>query len=117
PDDALRADDDLEVVLREAFAHPAVEGVVLWGFMEGHMWRPDAALVGQDGTINDAGRRFLDLRREWTSDARGRVDDDGQFKFRGFHGTYVRAGRNGHGEGAQGVHRRQRGRGSRAGHG
>jgi len=88
PDDALRA-DDLEVVLREAFAHPAVEGVVLWGFMEGHMWRPDAALVHQDGTVNDAGRRFLDLRREWTSDARGRVDDDGQFKFRGFHGTYV----------------------------
>ncbi|RLM97899.1 hypothetical protein C2845_PM06G23650 [Panicum miliaceum] len=88
PDDALRA-DDLEVVLREAFAHPAVEGVVLWGFMKGHMWRPDAALVNQDGTVNDAGQRFLDLRREWTSDARGRIDDDGQFKFRGFHGTYV----------------------------
>jgi GH35 family endo-1,4-beta-xylanase len=88
PDDALRA-DDLEVVLREAFAHRAVEGVVLWGFMKGHMWRPDAALVNQDGTVNDAGQRFLDLRREWTSDARGRIDDDGQFKFRGFHGTYV----------------------------
>ncbi|WVZ69962.1 hypothetical protein U9M48_018674 [Paspalum notatum var. saurae] len=88
PDEALRA-DDLEVVLREAYAHPAVQGIVFWGFMEGHMWRQDAALVGADGAVNGAGRRFLDLRREWTTDARGRLDGDGQFKFRGFHGTYV----------------------------
>ncbi|OEL24958.1 Anti-sigma-I factor RsgI6 [Dichanthelium oligosanthes] len=88
PDDALRA-DDLEVVLREAFAHPAVQGVMFWGFMQGHMWRQDAALVNTDGTVNNAGQRFIDLRREWTSDARGRLDGDGQFKFRGFHGTYV----------------------------
>lgn len=88
PDDALRA-DDLEVVLREAFAHPAVQGVVLWGFMQGHMWRQDAALLNADGTVNDAGQRFIDLRSEWMSDARGRLDADGQFSFRGFHGTYV----------------------------
>ncbi|TVU18633.1 hypothetical protein EJB05_34740, partial [Eragrostis curvula] len=87
-DVALRA-DDLEVVLREAYAHPAVQGVVLWGFMEGHMWRKDASLVNADGTVNEAGQRFIDLRKEWTSEARGRVDDNGQFKFRGFHGSYV----------------------------
>ncbi|TVU03702.1 hypothetical protein EJB05_50767, partial [Eragrostis curvula] len=88
PDEELRA-DDLEVVLREAYAHPAVEGVVLWGFMQGHMWRPDAHLVNTDGTVNGAGQRFIDLRKEWTSEVRGRVDGNGQFKFRGFHGTYV----------------------------
>ncbi|KAJ1284035.1 hypothetical protein BS78_03G172800 [Paspalum vaginatum] len=88
PDEALRA-DDLEVVLREAYAHPAVQGIVFWGFMQGHMWRQDAALVNADGTVNEAGQRFIDLRREWTTDARGHLDGDGQFKFRGFHGTYV----------------------------
>ncbi|CAN6168254.1 unnamed protein product [Urochloa humidicola] len=88
PDVALRA-DDLEVVLREAYAHPAVQGVVFWGFMQGHMWRQDAALVNADGTVNDAGQRFIELRREWTSNVRGRLDGDGQFMFRGFHGTYV----------------------------
>ena len=62
---------------------------MLWGFMQGYMWRQDAALVNSDGTVNDAGQRFIDLRREWTSDARGRLDADGQFKFRGFHGNYV----------------------------
>ncbi|CAM0879021.1 unnamed protein product [Alopecurus aequalis] len=84
----LRA-DDYEVVLREAYAHPAVEGVVFWGFMQGHMWRQDACLVNSDGTINDAGERFINLRREWTSHARGKIDSDGNFKFRGYHGSYV----------------------------
>ncbi|KAG8067774.1 hypothetical protein GUJ93_ZPchr0005g15352 [Zizania palustris] len=88
PDVLLRA-DDLEVVLREAYAHPAVNGVMLWGFMQGHMWRQDAYLVDADGTVNEAGRRFIDLRREWRSEARGTVDADGHFRFRGFHGTYV----------------------------
>uniref|UniRef100_M8CPA9 Endo-1,4-beta-xylanase n=1 Tax=Aegilops tauschii TaxID=37682 RepID=M8CPA9_AEGTA len=87
-DVCLRA-EDLEVVLREAYAHPAVEGVVLWGFMQGHMWRQDACLVNSDGTINDAGQRFINLRQEWTSHARGKIDSDGNFKFRGYHGSYV----------------------------
>ncbi|XP_044971940.1 endo-1,4-beta-xylanase 1-like [Hordeum vulgare subsp. vulgare] len=87
-DVCLRA-EDLEVVLREAYAHPAVEGVVLWGFMQGHMWRQDACLVNADGTINDAGQRFINLRQEWTSHARGKIDSDGNFKFRGYHGSYV----------------------------
>lgn len=84
----LRA-EDLEVVLREAYAHPGVEGVIFWGFMQGHMWRQDACLVNADGTVNDAGERFIDLRREWTSHARGKIDSDGHFKFRGYHGSYV----------------------------
>ncbi|KAG8046208.1 hypothetical protein GUJ93_ZPchr0008g12912 [Zizania palustris] len=58
----LRA-DDLEVVLREAYAHPAVEGVMFWGFMQGHMWRQDACLVNSDGTVNDAGERSVSQRQ------------------------------------------------------
>uniref|UniRef100_A0ACD5TPJ4 Uncharacterized protein n=1 Tax=Avena sativa TaxID=4498 RepID=A0ACD5TPJ4_AVESA len=81
--------EDLEVVLREAYAHPAVEGVVLWGFLQGTMWRQNAWLVNADGTVNEAGQMFVNLQKEWKTDARGSVDDDGNFKFRGFHGTYV----------------------------
>lgn len=87
-DEAVRA-DDLEVVMREVFAHPAVEGVMLWGFMQGHMWRSHGQLVNQDGTLSEAGRRFVGLRTEWTSHARGKLDGDGNFRFRGFHGRYV----------------------------
>lgn len=87
-DEAVRA-DDLEIVLREAFAHPAVEGIMLWGFMQGNMWRSHAHLVDADGKLNEAGHRYVGLRQEWTSHARGQVDGSGHFKFRGFHGKYV----------------------------
>ena len=87
-DEALRA-DDLETVLREAFAHPAIEGIMLWGFMQGHMWRDHGQLLNADGTLSQAGKMFVGLRTEWTSHARGTVDSNGNFKFRGFHGKYV----------------------------
>ncbi|CAN1227316.1 Endo-1,4-beta-xylanase 1 [Linum perenne] len=80
--------DDLEVMLREAFAHPAVEGVVLWGFWELYMSRKNAHLVDVSGKINQAGKRFLSLKKEWMSEANGSINEKGEFKFRGFHGTY-----------------------------
>lgn len=80
--------DDLEVMLREAFANPAVEGIVLWGFWELFMSRENSHLVNAEGDINEAGKRYLELKREWLSSAHGHIDEQGQFKFRGFHGTY-----------------------------
>ncbi|KAF0909984.1 hypothetical protein E2562_001234 [Oryza meyeriana var. granulata] len=80
--------DDLEVMLREAYAHPAVEGVVLWGFWELFMSRDDAHLVDAEGEVNEAGRRLLQLKREWLTRAHGHADDNGEFKFRGHHGAY-----------------------------
>ncbi|KAJ4834733.1 Glycoside hydrolase, 10 [Turnera subulata] len=80
--------DDLEVMLREAFAHPSVEGVVLWGFWELYMFRRNAHLVNADGKINAAGKRFLALKKEWLSNAYGSIDVLREFRFRGFHGTY-----------------------------
>ncbi|KNA05790.1 hypothetical protein SOVF_187140 [Spinacia oleracea] len=80
--------DDLEVMLREAFAHPAVEGVMLWGFWELFMSRENSHLVDAEGDINAAGERYLKLKREWLTRAHGHIDDQGQFCFRGYHGTY-----------------------------
>ncbi|WOL15396.1 hypothetical protein Cni_G24177 [Canna indica] len=81
--------DDLEATLRESFAHPAVEGIVLWGFWELFMSRDNAHLVEAEGELNEAGRRYLSLKQEWLSHAHGRVDDGGEFRFRGFHGSYT----------------------------
>ncbi|KAI3972687.1 hypothetical protein MKX01_019345 [Papaver californicum] len=80
--------DDLEVMLREGFAHPAVEGIVLWGFWELFMSRDNAHLVDAEGNVNAAGKRYLALKKEWLSNAHGHIDDQGEFKFRGFHGSY-----------------------------
>ncbi|KAF6159697.1 hypothetical protein GIB67_029955 [Kingdonia uniflora] len=81
--------DDLEVMLREIFAHPAVEGIVLWGFWELFMSRNNAQLVDAEGSVNEAGRRYLALKQEWLSHPHGHIDDQGEFRFRGFHGTYT----------------------------
>ncbi|KAL2521317.1 glycosyl hydrolase family 10 protein/carbohydrate-binding domain-containing protein [Forsythia ovata] len=80
--------DDLEVMLREAFAHPAVDGVMLWGFWELLMSRDNAHLVNAEGDINEAGKRYLALKQEWLSHAHGHIDKQGQFEFKGFHGSY-----------------------------
>jgi GH35 family endo-1,4-beta-xylanase len=81
--------DDLEVCLRECFAHPAVEGVVLWGFWEAFMFREHAHLIDADGTINEAGKRYLALKQEWLTKTNGGIDHHGEFKFRGYHGSYT----------------------------
>ncbi|RDX92047.1 rsgI6, partial [Mucuna pruriens] len=80
--------DDLEVMLREAMAHPAVEGIMLWGFWELFMSRDNSHLVNAEGDINEAGKRFLALKQEWLSHSRGHVDEQGQYSLRGFYGTY-----------------------------
>ncbi|KAI3451515.1 hypothetical protein Pfo_008180 [Paulownia fortunei] len=80
--------DDLEVMLREAFAHPAVDGVMLWGFWELFMSRDNAHLVNAEGDINEAGKRYLALKQEWLSRAHGHIDEQGEYEFRGFHGSY-----------------------------
>ncbi|KAF5740099.1 hypothetical protein HS088_TW11G00163 [Tripterygium wilfordii] len=80
--------DDLEVMLREAFAHPAVEGVMLWGFWELFMSRESSHLVNAEGEVNEAGKRYLRLKQEWQTKAHGHVDENAEFSFRGFHGTY-----------------------------
>ncbi|CAA2934201.1 endo-1,4-beta-xylanase A-like [Olea europaea subsp. europaea] len=63
--------DDLEVMLREAFAHPAVDGIMLWGFWELLMSRDNAHLVNAEWDINEAGNRYLALKQEWLSHAHG----------------------------------------------
>lgn len=79
----------LQVILRESFGHPAVEGIVLWGFMEGFMWTKGGILVRSDGTPNAAGRRMEALLEEWTTrNVSGQVRPDSKFAFRGYLGDY-----------------------------
>ncbi|KAG9440028.1 hypothetical protein H6P81_020193 [Aristolochia fimbriata] len=80
--------DDLEVMLREAFAHPAVEGITLWGFCELLMSRENAHLLEADGNVTEAGKRYLALREEWLTQAHGQINDKREFEFRGFYGSY-----------------------------
>ena len=78
----------LKVMLRECFAHPSVEGIMLWGFWEGAISRKYGHLVDSDKRVNAAGKRLISLREEWTTRLHGRTGDYGRFSFRGYHGHY-----------------------------
>lgn len=88
PNEHIRA-DNLEALYRIAFSHPSVEGIMMWGFWAGNHWRgADAAIVNMDWSLNAAGQRYMALMEEWTTHQSGTTTDNGQYAFRGFHGTY-----------------------------
>lgn len=77
-------------VLTIAFSHPAMEGVVMWGFWAGNHWQPQTALWRGDWSIKPAGEawRELVLNRWWT-EASGKTGADGTYATDGFHGSYA----------------------------
>ncbi|OQA27072.1 MAG: Endo-1,4-beta-xylanase A precursor [Verrucomicrobia bacterium ADurb.Bin345] len=88
PDENVRA-RQLEIFYRSAFSHPAVHGILMWGFWASNHWRgADAALVNADFTTNAAGRRYEQLMAEWTTVTNRVTDAAGTARVRGFHGTY-----------------------------
>lgn len=71
------------------FSHPAVEGIVMWGFWEKQHWRPKAALYRADWTLKPNGRAWRDLvLREWWTDETVKTNGHGEAMVRGFHGEY-----------------------------
>jgi endo-1,4-beta-xylanase len=83
----LRA-EKLEKVLRTAYSHPAVEGIMQWAFYEENEGTPDCSLIDKGWHVNPAGQRYLDLMAEWETHDSNTTDANGLTKFRGFHGTY-----------------------------
>jgi GH35 family endo-1,4-beta-xylanase len=72
------------------FSHPAVGGILMWGFWDGAHWKSNAPLYRRDWSLKPAGRVFRDLvLGAWHTDERGQTDGQGSFGVRGFLGEYV----------------------------
>lgn len=81
--------NQMETFYRETFSNPNVQGILMWGFWAGSIWRgPNASMVNLDWTLNADGQRWEDLMHEWTTVADGATNGSGNFNFRGFAGTY-----------------------------
>ncbi|QDT03651.1 Endo-1,4-beta-xylanase Z precursor [Rubripirellula lacrimiformis] len=88
PDDQLQADFTRDF-LTACFSHPAVVGVLTWGFWEGAHWKPDAALFSKDWSPTPMGSQWIRLtQQEWTTKTSVVTDQNGVAGFRGFAGTY-----------------------------
>jgi GH35 family endo-1,4-beta-xylanase len=79
---------------RICFAHPAVEGILMWGFWEGANWIPASSLFRRDWTPTPAARAYRDLVfGTWWTRWEGEADAAGRAELRGFYGKHrVRSG-------------------------
>lgn len=79
---------------RVCFAHPRVEGILMWGFWEGANWIPVSSLYRRDWTPLPAAKAYRDLVfGEWWTRWQGRTDAQGRCELRAFHGEHrVQAG-------------------------
>jgi hypothetical protein len=88
PDPAL-AYDYMRDYLITLFSHPAVEGMLMWGFWDGAHWHSDAPLFTKDWELKPTGKAYKELvRGVWWTDGEGVTDAGGVYVFRGIQGDY-----------------------------
>lgn len=85
--------DALRRYFRISFAHPAVTGILMWGFWEGANWIPQSSLYRRDWTPAPAAEAYRKLVfGEWWTRAETKADANGVASVRAFFGTHrVRA--------------------------
>jgi len=88
PDEQVKA-KHLEQFYEICFAHPAVEGVLMWGFWEGAHWRPRAALWKRDWSLTPAAKAYRDLVfNKWWTNTSTEADSNGACRIRAFYGKH-----------------------------
>lgn len=71
------------------FAHPAVEGILMWGFWEGANWIPASSLYKRDWTPTPAAEAYKNLvYNEWWTKETGVAGKRGLFSTQAFYGRY-----------------------------
>jgi len=75
---------------RICFSHPAVEGILMWGFWEGANWIRQSSLYHRDWTPTPAAQAYRDLVfKQWWTRWEGKADANGQCRVRAFYGKYA----------------------------
>jgi endo-1,4-beta-xylanase len=71
------------------FAHPAVEGILMWGFWAGANWIPTSSLYKRDWSPTPAAEAYQNLIfKEWWTTAAGKTAKDGSYTVPAFYGKY-----------------------------
>jgi hypothetical protein len=71
------------------FAHPAVEGILMWGFWEGANWIRVSSLYKRDWSPTPAAEAYQNLIfKEWWTNEKGTIGSNGNFSIPAFFGKY-----------------------------
>lgn len=75
---------------RICFAHPAVTGIMMWGFWEGANWIPQSSLYKRDWSPTPAAEAYRDLvLKQWRTNWSGQADSSGRVTVPAFHGRHA----------------------------
>ncbi len=86
--DTLQA-ECLTTLYRAAFAHPAVQGILMWGFWENAHWRPRAAMLRSDFSKTPMAKAYEKLVfKEWWTEDSGKTDEVGRYECPAFFGEH-----------------------------
>ncbi|SHM75958.1 Endo-1,4-beta-xylanase, GH35 family [Cyclobacterium lianum] len=89
PEEAFRNATELVDYYRICFAHPAVEGILMWGFWEGVNWIPASSLYTRDWQATPAARAYQNLIFDvWWTSTTGITDATGTLVIPAFYGDY-----------------------------
>ncbi len=82
--------EELADYYRICFAHPAVDGILMWGFWEGANWIRQSSIYRRDWTATPAARAYRDLVfNQWWTKTDAKTGANGQCRVRGFYGKYA----------------------------
>ncbi len=89
PEEEKAKAEALTQYFRICFAHPAVTGIMMWGFWEGANWIPQSSLYKRDWTPTPAADAYgsLVLKKWWTRWS-GVANGDGFAVLRAFYGKH-----------------------------
>ena len=88
PEEELQKAKDLVDYYKICFAHPAVDGILMWGFWEGANWIPQSSLYKRDWTPTPAAEVYQDLIfDEWWTNVFGTTKNV-EFSTPAFYGKY-----------------------------
>ncbi len=74
---------------RICFAHPAVHGILMWGFWEGANWIPQSSLYRRDWTPTPAADAYRELIfKQWWTQWNGEANTNGQCRVQAFYGKH-----------------------------
>jgi endo-1,4-beta-xylanase len=74
---------------RICFAHPAVDGILMWGFWAGANWIPASSLYKRDWTPTPSAAAYHNLIfKEWWTSEEGKTNRRGEFSTPAFFGKY-----------------------------
>jgi endo-1,4-beta-xylanase len=89
PEEEKQNAKEISDYYRICFSHPAVEGIIMWGFWAGANWIPASSMYTTDWNLSETGKAYKSLVfKEWWTKTTGTTAQNGTYSVPAFFGKY-----------------------------